>query len=123
LALPLADTLLQAAAGESTAMSNQKAKHEDAASRSSATESQPDSAAGQGVIVLHDLTTGPEADIGRLKTRLSELTVEIGNLRNENQSLKAELREIKLVLSKVQLNELRGFEKVNSWLRSLKLDL
>ena len=104
-------------------MSNQKAKHEEATSTSSTTESQPDSAAGQSVIVLHDLTTGPEADIRRLKTRLSELTVEIGALRNENQTLKGELREIKLVLSKVQLNELRGFEKVNSWLRSLKLDL
>ena len=66
---------------------------------------------------------GPEAEISRLKTRVIELTVETGNLRNENQSLKAELREIKLVLSKVQLDELRGFEKVNSWLRSLKLVL
>ena len=103
-------------------MSDRKAKHEGAKSRSSVAESQPDSAGGQVVIALHDLTTGPEADAGRLKTRLSELTVENGTLRNENQRLKAELREIKLVLSKVQLNELRGFEKVNSWLRSLKLD-
>ena len=104
-------------------MLDQKAKHEEAISRSSKTEAQPDSARGHDVIVLHDLTTGPDAENRRLKTRLSELTIELGTLRNENQSLKAELREIKLVLSKVQLNELRGFEKVNSWLRSLKLDL
>jgi hypothetical protein len=51
------------------------------------------------------------------------LTREIGSVRHENQGLKAELREIKLVLSKVQLDELRGFEKVNSWLRSLKMVL
>ena len=104
-------------------MLNDKAKPEEANSRPPNTELQLESAAGQGVIALHDLTRGPEADVSRLKTRLGELTVEIGTLRNENQSLKAELREIKLVLSKVQLEELRGFEKVNSWLRSLKLDL
>jgi regulator of replication initiation timing len=51
---------------------------------------------------------------------VSELTAEIGSLRNENQRLKAELREIKLVLSKIQIDELRKFEKVNSWLRSFK---
>ena len=106
-----------------TSMLEQKAKREEATARSSTTKSQPDSSTGHSVIVLHDLTPGPEAEISRLKTRVIELTVETGNLRNENQSLKAELREIKLVLSKVQLDELRGFEKVNSWLRSLKLDL
>lgn len=104
-------------------MSDRKVKKERGVSLSSTAQSPVEPAAGPNVIMLHDLTTGPEADIGRLKTRLSELTVEIGTLRNENQSLKAELREIKLVLSKVQLEELRGFEKVNSWLRSLKLDL
>ena len=71
---------------------------EEATLRSSTTtEPQPVSAAGQSVIVLHDLTIGPETEISRLKTRVIELTVEIGNLRNENQSLKVELREIKLV--------------------------
>jgi hypothetical protein len=54
---------------------------------------------------------------------MAELNAEIGSLRNENQSLKAEMREMKLVLSKVQLSELRGLDKVNSWLRSLKRDL
>lgn len=104
-------------------MLDYKAKHEEANSRPPNTELQPESAEGQGVIVLHDLTTGPDAEISRLKNRVSELTREIGSLRNQNQGLTAELREIKLVLSKVQLDELRGFEKVNSWLRSLKMVL
>jgi len=85
----------------------------------------PASTAGQNVnvIVLDDLTTGTDAEIGRLKNQLIDLTKEVGDLRNENQSLKAQLRGIKLVLSKVQLDELRGIEKASSWLRSLSKDL
>ncbi|HUR70591.1 MAG TPA: hypothetical protein VMZ02_01310 [Candidatus Limnocylindrales bacterium] len=96
-----------------------KTKNEEGISKTSTTQVQSP-ATGQAAIVLHDLTTGPEAEANRLKTRVSELTAENGNLRNENQSLRAELREIKLVLSKVQIDELRKFEKVNSWLRSFK---
>lgn len=106
-------------------MSDQKMRIEDEILRSSAAQSQLDPATGQtgNVIVLHDLTNSPEAEIGRLKTRLIDLIRDIGELRNENQSLKAQLRDVKLVLSKVQIDELRGIEKASSWLRSLKLDL
>ena len=97
-----------------------KTKNEEAISKTSTTQLRSAVTTGQAAIVLHDLTTGPEAEAGRLRTRVSELTAENGNLRNENQSLRAELREIKLVLSKVQIDELRKFEKVNSWLRSFK---
>ena len=101
-------------------MLNKKTTEEEVFSRSSAAPSQPVPAAGQNVIVLHDLTSGPEAEVGRLKSRMVAESGGIGSLRNENQSLKAEMREMKLVLSKVQLSELRGLDKVNSWLRSLK---
>jgi regulator of replication initiation timing len=106
-------------------MSDQKMRIEDEILRSSAAQSQLDPATGQtgNVIVLHDLTNSPEAEIGRLKTRLIDLIRDIGELRNENQSLKAQLRDVKLVLSKVQIDELRGIEKASSWLRSLKKDL
>lgn len=97
-----------------------KVKNGEELAKLSAVESPPDSAAGKAAIVLYDLTTKPEEEAGRLATRVSELTAEIGNLRNENQLLKAELREIKLVLSKIQIDELRKFEKVNSWLRSFR---
>ena len=80
------------------------------------------------VIALHDLRTGPEAEIQRLGARVADLTEEIGGLRHENQklvldnqNLRSELLEIKLVLSRLQIDELRGLEKVNSWLRSFKM--
>ena len=106
-------------------MSDQKMRNEDEILRSSAAQSQPDPATGQtgNVIALHDLTNSPEAEISRLKMRLIDSTREVGALRNENQSLKAQLRDVKLVLSKVQIDELRGIEKASSWLRSLKKDL
>ena len=104
-------------------MSNRTATDEESLSRLSTSESEPVPTAGQTVIVLHDLTSGPEAEIGRLRTRVMELTDEIGSLRKENQGIKAEMREIKTVLSKLHLNELRGLDKVNSWLRALKRDL
>jgi hypothetical protein len=80
------------------------------------------------VIALHDLRMGPEAEIERLKTQLATLTVELDNLRSEHQRLiagkqilTAELLEMKLVLSKIQADELRGLEKGNSWLRPFKM--
>jgi len=116
----VADVLLRSRAGEIRDMLEIKMKNGEGFSECSAAESQEYSAGGKAVIVLHDLTTGPEEETSRLGTRVSELTAEIGSLRNENQRLKAELREIKLVLSKIQIDELRKFEKVNSWLRSFK---
>lgn len=104
-------------------MSDQNATQEEITSRSSNTLPRADSATGQSVIVLHDLTSGPEAELSRLKSRLVELTAEIVSLRRENQKLNTEMREMKLVLSKVQLSELRGLEKINFWLRSLKMVL
>ncbi len=79
-----------------------------------------DSATGRAVIVLHDLTRGAETEASQLRKQVNELSEENGSLRHENQRLKAELREIRLVLSKVQIDELRRFEGVNSWLRSFK---
>ncbi len=76
------------------------------------------------VIALHDLRTGADAEVHRLESRVIGLTEEIERLRSENQKLTAanqklntELRESKLLLSKVQVDELRGLERVNSWLR------
>lgn len=87
-----------------------------------------DAAVTPGVIALHDLRTGPEAEVHRLEAKLIGLNEQISHLRDENhkltmtnQKLNSDLREIRLLLSKVQIDELRGFEKVNSWLRSLKM--
>jgi hypothetical protein len=106
--------------GEIRAMLETKVKNGEELLKLSAAGSPADAAPGKAAIVLHDLTTEPEEETNRLGTRMSELTAEIGSLRNENQRLKAELREVKLVLSKIQIEELRKFEKVNSWLRSFK---
>ena len=83
-----------------------------------------DVAAKPVIIALHDLRTGPEAEIHRLEVRVATLVEEIGHLRGENQKLTAanekldsDLREIRLLLSKVQIDELRGLERVNPWLR------
>ena len=61
------------------------------------------------VIELADLTTGPEAEVNRLKASMITLSAEIGQIRNvhvqlasDYQTLTSELREIKLVLAKVQ---------------------
>ena len=116
----VADILLRSRVGEISDMLEIKMKNGEGISECSAAESPADSAGGKAVIVLHDLTTDPEEETSRLGTRVSELTAENGSLRNENQRLKAELREIKLVLSKVQIDELRKFEKLNSWLRPFK---
>ena len=101
-------------------MMETKVKTGEGILKSSAAGAQPGSMAAQPVIVLHDLTTTPTQETSRRGTRETELTAELGNLRNENQRLKAELRDIKLVLSKVQIDELRSFERINSWLSSIK---
>lgn len=79
-----------------------------------------DSRTDEAVIVLHDRTTAAEKEASLLQIQVNELSAENGSLRHENQRLKAELREVRLVLSKVQIDELRRFERVGSWLRSFK---
>ena len=80
------------------------------------------------VIALDDRRMGPEAEIERLNAQLASLTADMNNLRAENQKLTAdkqiltaELLEMKLVMSKLQADELRDFEKGNSWLRPFKM--
>ena len=97
-----------------------KVNTREAKSKCATAESPADLGPGKAAIVLHDLTTASEVENTEAGTRVIELTAENDSLRNENQRLKAELREAKLVLSKVQIEELRKFEKVNSWLRSFK---
>ena len=85
-------------------------------------------AAARPVIALHDLRMGSEAEIDRLKAQMASLTADIDNLRTENQKLTtdkqiltSELLEMKLVMSKLQADELRGLEKGNFWLRPFKI--
>ena len=79
------------------------------------------------VIELGDLTTGPEAEVNRLKATLITLSGEISQIRGEHvglasdyQKLTGELRDIKLVLAKVHAKELRGIERRSSWMESLR---
>lgn len=79
-------------------------------------------------IELDDRTVGPGAEINRLKSKLLTVSEEISQLRHENvkleseyQNLKAEFREFKLVLAKLEIKELRAVERVSSWMRSLRM--
>jgi hypothetical protein len=79
-------------------------------------------------IELADLTTGPEAEVNRLKSSMIALSAEISQIRSEHvglvsdyQRLTGELRDIKLVLAKVHAKELRAIERSNSWMQSLRL--
>jgi len=85
-------------------------------------------AASGPVIALDDLRVGAEAEIERLKTQLASVTAEVDKLRAENQkltadkeTLTAELLERKLIMSRLQADELREHEKGNSWLRPFKM--
>lgn len=107
-------------------MSDQTVKLEEKLppGRDASVLAQSASAAPSAAIPLGDLRTGPEAVIQRLEFRLASLTEELGKKcdRNDqlaaaNRRLDAELREAKLLLSKVQMSELRVFEKSLSWLR------
>ncbi|MGZ8522443.1 MAG: hypothetical protein ACXWX7_20115 [Candidatus Binatia bacterium] len=80
------------------------------------------------VIALDDRSTGPEAENHRLKAQLSSLTADLEKLRAENQKLTSDkqilntaLLEMKLLMSKLQADELRDLEKGNSWLRPFKM--
>ena len=80
------------------------------------------------VIELGDLTTGPEAEVSRLKSTMTTLSGEISQMRGEHvslasdyQKLTGELRDIKLVLAKVHAKELRAVERRGSWMESLSL--
>lgn len=82
----------------------------------------PNGAAQAAVISLNDLRSGSEVEIQRLETRVTVLSEELGVVRNLNQQLAAanlrldaELKGAKLQLSKVQIKELRSFEKSLSW--------
>ncbi|MGH7887348.1 MAG: hypothetical protein ACREPG_05750 [Candidatus Binatia bacterium] len=79
------------------------------------------------VIELGDLSTGPEAEVSRLKSSMIALSGEISQIRGEHvglasdyQKLTGELREIKLVLAKVHAKELRAIEWRSSWMESLR---
>jgi hypothetical protein len=74
------------------------------------------------VIELHDLTTGPEAEINRLKSNMLTLLEEMNQIRRQHaglladhQKLTGELREIKLVLAKVHAKELSSIERQKAW--------
>jgi hypothetical protein len=78
------------------------------------------------VIELGDLTTGPEAEVGRLRSSMIAICTEMNQIRGEHaglasdyQKLTGELRDIKLVLAKVHAKELGAIERYNSWMQSL----
>lgn len=78
------------------------------------------------VIELGDLTTGHEAEVNRVKSTIITLSGAISQMRGEHiglasdyPKLKGELRDIKLVLAKVHLKELRTIERRSSWMKSL----
>jgi hypothetical protein len=79
------------------------------------------------VIELGDLTTGAEAEVNRVKSNMLALSAGISRIRSEHvglasdyQKLTGELRDIKLVLAKVHVKELRTIERRNSWMESLR---
>src|SRR5262245_2249239 len=74
------------------------------------------------VIELGDLTTGPEAEVSRLKSNMTMMLAEVNRIRSEHASLAAdyqgltlEFRDIKLVLAKVHAKELRAIERPGRW--------
>jgi hypothetical protein len=73
------------------------------------------------VIVLDDRTVGPESEIHRLKSQLFSVTSKLDQARSENDKLREQLIEIRHVLAKVELKDLRAFERVTSWMRSFRL--
>lgn len=73
------------------------------------------------VIELGDLTSGPEAELGRLKATLDQIRRENVRLTADNHKLTSELREAKLVLAKIHAKELQAIERRGSWMGSLNL--
>jgi len=130
--MTLADTLLFGVTGGFGFMLDKKVPLEEKQRRHADAPAVPkvDPVARPTVIELQDLRTGPDTEVHRFDARVASLSEEISHLRSENQKLtaanhklNADLREIKLLLSKLQIKELHGLEKVDSWLRSLKLVL
>jgi hypothetical protein len=78
------------------------------------------------VIELGDLSTGPEAEVDRLKSSMSTLYEEMNQIRGQHaglasdyQKLTGELRDIKLILAKAHAKELSAIEGRNCWVQSL----
>jgi chromosome segregation ATPase len=70
------------------------------------------------VIHLDDLTTGAEAELGRLKATIATLRREIGDTKSENSRLAAncdklndQLREVRQALARLGIKELRELER------------
>ena len=134
LSLEVAATLLQMEQRELSGMpiiDDQKADLQGNSGRQTdsevetAEETSADSS--RPVIELGDLTTGPEAEVNRLKSTMIMLSEEISQIRGEHvglasdyQKLTGELRDIKLVLAKVHAKELRAIERRSSWMESLR---
>lgn len=103
-----------------------KSRRQTGAEVDTAEETPADSS--RPVIELGDLTTGAEAEVSRLKSGMIALSGEISQIRGEHvslasdyQTLTGELRDIKLVLAKVHVKELRAIERCSSWMESLRL--
>jgi hypothetical protein len=78
-------------------------------------------------IELGDLTTGPDAEINRLRSSMLTLLGEMSEIRrqhavllSDHQKLTGELREIKLVLAKVHAKELSTIEWQRTWTEWLR---
>ena len=127
LALTLAGTLLIRALGGVHVMMDRKAQVRERLRQQSESKVDGVGSAATPVIVLDDRSTGPEAENHRLKAQLASLNADLDKLRAENQKLisdkqilNTELLEMKLLMSKLQVDELRGLERNNFWLRPFK---
>ena len=136
LSLEMAATLLRRM--EQREISRMPLHHDQKADRQGKSRQQPNSEvetaeetpadSSRPVIELGDLTTGADSEVHRLKSSMLALSGEFSQIRSEHvglasdyQKLTGELRNIKLVLAKVHVKELRAIERRNSWMESLRL--